>query len=273
MQSFKNLTNNGFVFKKRFGQNFIFDTNLLSSIVADAGITKDDFVIEVGAGAGTLTIQLAQSAKEVIAFEIDTELQTELSNITSSYSNTRFIFNDILKIKLSDYVGNKPFKVVANLPYYITTPVIFYFLENPNLTSITVMVQREVAERFVANAGTSNYGAVTAQLRAYGEPVITRIVTKQNFHPAPKIDSAVVRLDINKKDGVLDYKLLQKVIASSFAMRRKTLANNLSSAFGLSKSRVEELLIEQNLSSDIRGEKLDIGAFISLSNALAGLSS
>jgi len=269
MQQLKNLTNNGFAFKKRFGQNFIFDSNLLSAIVSDSGITKDDFVIEVGAGAGTLTTQLAEKAKKVTAFEIDNDLKDELLKITAQHPNTEVVFTDILKANLSDYVADNPFKVVANLPYYITTPVMFYFLDNPLLQSITVMVQKEVAERFVALAGTANYGAVTAQLQVYGQPVITRIVSKQNFHPAPKIDSAVVRLDINKRQDVKNHKLLQKLIAAAFAMRRKTLANNLASAFAISKDRVEKLLVEEGLSIDVRGEKLDIYTFISLSNALA----
>jgi len=269
MKQLEKLNELDFDFKKRFGQNFIFDTNLLSAIVADAGITSDDFVVEVGTGAGTLTKELAKKAWRVLSYEIDTELSTVLSDLKLEHDNLEIVFGDILKANLNKKIGDKPFKVVANLPYYITTLVIFYFLAMPNLRSLTVMVQREVAERFIAKENTASYGAVTAQLAVYGEPKITRVVSRKLFTPPPNVDSAIVRLDINKKEGVNDYALLQKLIASSFAMRRKTLVNNLMAGFSLSRDSAVKLLANADISETVRGETLGIGDFIRLANLMA----
>jgi len=225
-------------------------------------------VVEVGAGAGTLTRVLAQSAWRVLSFEIDTELSGVLGEIKEEYKNLELCFGDILKMDLRKYVGNKSFKVVANLPYYITTPVIFYFLAMENLQSLTVMVQREVAERFVAKENTSAYGAVTAQLQVYGEPKITRTVSRKLFTPPPNVDSAVVRLDINKKDGVKDYGVLQKLIACAFAMRRKTLVNNLMAGFSMPREKATAILTAANIGETARGETLGIHDFIRLANML-----
>jgi len=269
MQSnIEKLKNIDFVFKKNLGQNFIFDTNLLNAIVADSTVTKDDLVIEVGAGAGTLTESLANHAKQVISFEIDEKLRPILSELEKKHSNLKIEFMDILKSDISKFVGEKKFRVVANLPYYITTPIIFHFLACENLQSITVMVQKEVAERFVAKPNTENYGAVTAQLAAYGNAKITRIVNKSMFTPPPKVDSAIVRLDISKKQGVKNFKVLQKLIAASFAMRRKTLVNNLISGFGISREKAENLVKEVGFVLTIRGEVLGIDDFIKLANLI-----
>ena len=268
------LLSEGFHFKKRFGQNFIFDTNLLGAICEDAGIMANDRIVEVGAGAGTLTAELAKRAKRVISFEIDITLKQHLDKLAVEHSNIDFVYCDVLKINLGDYLvaadalGRHPFKVVANLPYYITTPVMFHFLAHPNLTSITVMVQKEVAERFIAKPNTPEYGAVTAQLRVYGTPKITRIVGRKNFNPPPNVDSAIVRLDINKIDGVKDYQHLQKLIAASFNMRRKTLVNNLMQGFNLPRQNVEKILTSLGYDLSIRGETLSIDDFVKLSNAL-----
>jgi len=262
------LKQKGFVFKKNLGQNFIFDKNLLQAIVADSSITKDDIVIEIGAGAGTLTEILAKSAKHVISFEVDDKLRPILETLVNQYHNLKIEFLDILKADIIKYVGDSNFKVVANLPYYITTPVIFHLLEQEKLQSLTVMVQKEVAERFVARNSTASYGAVTAQLAAYGNARITRVVSKQMFIPAPNVDSAVVRLDIHKKQGIKNFAVLQKLIAASFAMRRKTLVNNLIKGFSFTKEQAEELLSKVGLDMNTRGEALDIYKFIELSNLM-----
>jgi len=236
--------------------------------VADSGINDEDFVVEVGAGAGTLTKELAKKAWRVLSYEIDTELSQVLSDIKLEHDNLEIVFGDILKADLSKKIGDKPFKVVANLPYYITTLVIFYFLAMPNLRSITVMVQKEVAERFVANKNTASYGAVTAQLTVYGEPKITRVVSRKLFMPPPNVDSAIVRLDINKRAGVNDYAVLQKLIAAAFAMRRKTLANNLMAGFGMTREKAVELLAKCGIGENVRGETLGIEEFVELANLM-----
>jgi len=269
---FQQLKEEKFFFKKNLGQNFIFDKNLLISMVLDSGITSDDVVIEIGAGAGTLTEQLAKVAKKVISFEIDKNLSSVLSKVEERHENLSIVFKDILKVDLTQFIPpNQKFKVVANLPYYITTPIMFYFLEKSELASITVMVQKEVAERFCANKNSSNYGAVTAQLAYYSTPKITRIVSKKLFNPEPKVDSAIVRLDIEKKSGVENPKTLKKVIAASFAMRRKTLSNNLVAAFSFSKEMSEKILASCNIAVNARGETLDIFDFIKLSNEIENL--
>lgn len=268
MSELDSLKKIGFSFNKRFGQNFITDRNLLDAICADADITKDDYVVEVGAGAGTLTRSICERAGEVTTFEIDNNLKPILAELQDEYDNLEVYFGDVLKFDIDEVTGGKPFKLVANLPYYITTPVIFHFLSLPNLVSLTVMVQKEVAERFGAKENTPSYGAVTAQLRAYGEASMTRIVPRQMFTPPPNVDSAIVNMTINKKEGVDSFDTLKKTIASAFAMRRKTLANNLMASFSLSRADAEVILEKASLPKTIRGEVLSIDDFINLSNIL-----
>lgn len=266
----KILSKNEFSFSKKFGQNFITDTNLLKVIAAGSGITKDDIVVEVGVGAGTLTRELSLCAKKVIGFEIDGRLDGVLKETLSGLNNIELIYKDILKVgndELRKLCGG-PFKVVANLPYYITTPVIFYFLNNSDCLSLTIMVQKEVAERLTAKADTSAYGAVTAQVNALGETKYLRTVNRNMFIPPPNVDSAVVRIDVCPKCGVDDFKLLQRVIAAAFEMRRKTLVNNLSKAFAIKKETAAEVLSQCQIKPDARGETLDIDMFIKLSNNL-----
>lgn len=269
MNELEKLKSAGFQFQKRFGQNFITDVNLLAAIVSDARVEKDDFVLEVGAGAGTLTRALCKKAGKVLAFEIDQSLSPALDALAAECTNLEILYGDVLKLDIAALTKNKPFKVVANLPYYITTPVIFRMLETEGLQSLTVMVQKEVAERFTANPDTPAYGAVTAQLAAYGEPEITRAVSKKLFTPAPSVDSAVVHLKIEKKPGVRDFAVLQKLIAAAFAMRRKTLLNNLTHRFGFSREKGLEILRLADFPESVRGEALGIGQFIRLSNILA----
>ncbi|MCL2061354.1 MAG: 16S rRNA (adenine(1518)-N(6)/adenine(1519)-N(6))-dimethyltransferase RsmA [Firmicutes bacterium] len=263
------LQQSGFKFTKSLGQNFITDVNLLRAIVSDARITPSDFVIEVGAGAGTLTRQLAAAAHSVTAFEIDKSLAPALDALAAQHKNLTVLYGDVLKQDLSAVIQNRPFKLTANLPYYITTPVIFRFLELPELVSLTVMVQKEVALRFTAKPDTPAYGAVTAQLAAFGTPVLTRTVPRTLFTPPPNVDSAVVHLEINKRAGVDDFAMLKRVISAAFAMRRKTLLNNIISGFSLDRARAADVLASANLPLNIRGEALGIESFISIANILA----
>lgn len=269
MDILKVLRDNNFSFSKKYGQNFITDTNLLRAIVSDSNVEKTDNIIEVGCGAGTLTKELADASNSVVGFEIDKNL-IGILNKTVENDNVRFIFEDVLNYTPSqiDEIFPNGFKLVANLPYYITTPIIFHFLECKNLKAMTIMVQKEVALRICAKENSKDYGALTVQLGVLSDPKITRIVNRNLFTPAPNVDSAIVHLVINKKPNILNYPLLKKVIASGFAMRRKTLVNNLSSSFSLSKEECVQLLKSLGLNENIRGEALSIIQFIDLANAL-----
>ena len=266
------LKENNFQFNKKFGQNFIFDTNLLSAIVSDAGVDKDTIVLEIGPGAGTLTHKLCERASRVVSYEIDTNLKPILEENLKDCDNSEIVFGDIMKQKTSDIeekLGGE-YVMVANLPYYITTPIIFKFLEEATkLKSITIMVQKEVAERICAKHNTEDYGAITVQIGAIATAKITRIVKRNMFKPAPNVDSAVVRIDfdLNKYD-ISNLDLFKKVVTSAFAMRRKTLANNLKSSFALSVDKVTVLLENCGFKSDIRGEALSIEEFVTLANEL-----
>lgn len=255
------LRKNNFVMKKKFGQNFISDENFLHAVVYDAGIQRDDVVVEVGAGAGTLTKALCKAAKRVIAFEIDNSLKDVLKAVLSEEDNVEVIFEDILKEdrrELKRLIGGD-FKVVANLPYYITSPVLFYFLESDlPITSITVMVQKEVAERMVAKCDTPEYGVLSLSVQSRGNAVITRTVGREMFYPRPNVDSAVVRIDIGGKEYGEE---LFELFRCAFHMRRKTLANNLISSYGLHRETAERILTEAGLDLKVRGESLDLERF------------
>lgn len=258
------LKQNNFVAKKKFGQNFITDSNLLCAIAEDAGINKDDTVVEIGAGAGTLTRVLGNKAKSVISFEVDDSLKNVLNTTLSGMDNIKVIFSDILKTDRAQLGSLAPngFKVVANLPYYITTPVLFYFLESDlPVYSITVMVQKEVALRMVAKCGTPDYGVLSLSVQSRGSACITRVVGREMFYPRPNVDSAVVRIDLG--NGVYS-KPLFKLIRSAFAMRRKTLSNNLMSSYGLSRQQAEQILLSADLDPKVRGEALTLGDFVKL---------
>lgn len=242
-----------FNFKKKYGQNFLTDKNLLNAIVRDADIKKDDFVVEIGAGAGALTEVLSQNAREVLAFEIDEELRETLLSL--QLKNVNFRFEDFMKVDLSEL--NKPFKVVANLPYYITTPIIFKLLEETEkLLSLTIMVQKEVAERMVAKP-SGDYGLLSVMLAFYGEAKITRIVKRNMFQPEPNVDSAVVTLEIQKKFDV-DKKMFYNFVKTAFSMRRKTLLNNLSTLYD--KEKLKRVFGEEFLKR--RAETLTIEEFV-----------
>ena len=212
-------------FKKKFGQNFITDKNLLSAIVDDAEIDKSDEVLEIGAGAGTLTKEISNRAKKVISYEIDKDLESYLLGL--KLNNVNFIFKDIMKenlLEIENYFEDG-YKLIANLPYYITTPIIFKFLKNSKkLKSLTIMVQKEVAERIVATKGEKDYGILTIMINFYGNAKITRNVNRKMFYPEPNVDSAVVRIDIDReKYKNIDDDKFYSFVQSCFSMRRKTL--------------------------------------------------
>ena len=262
----------GFEFKKKFGQNFITDTNLLQAICDDAGINKNDEVLEIGVGAGTLTKILAQNSSKVVGYEIDKSLVDILKISLSGCENIEIVFKDFLKESADSINQNftKPFKVVSNLPYYITTNIIFKLIEKEFcIKSLTLMVQKEVAERLVAPFGTKDYGTISAELGAIGDVKITRIVDRKMFYPEPNVDSAVINISINRqKFNINNWETYQKVVKVAFSMRRKTLANCLKSSFGMNANSISKLFDELNFDSNIRGEALSIENFVELSNAI-----
>ena len=260
-----------FRFNKALGQNFISDTNLLKGIVTDSGITPDDVVVEIGTGAGTLTRQIASVAKQVYSFEVDQNLIPVHELSLSGIDNLQVIFRDVLKMKDDEFksiVGEGEFKVVANLPYYITTPLIMRFLESDlNVTSLTIMVQEEVGRRLVAKPNTADYSAITLAVLLRGEGTITRKVGRNMFYPAPNVDSAVVRIDVDKDKLAGENKtLIHKLVRSAFLMRRKTLVNNLNASFGLSKAEAAEKLIAAGFDERVRGEALSLEDYVNLSH-------
>lgn len=245
-----------FNFKKKFGQNFLTDKNLLHAIVQDAEISQDDVVLEIGAGAGALTKELSLAAKKVFAYEVDQELKETL--LALQLKNVDFIFADFMKADLKEYDKFDDIKVVANLPYYITTPIIFKLIdEAKNLKSITIMVQKEVAERIVAQKGGKDYGILSVMMAFYGDAKITRIVKRQMFTPAPNVDSAVVNIKIKQKYNIDRYRF-SLFVKSAFSMRRKTLLNNLSSLYP--KEKLMATFDKEFLSK--RAEMLSLEEFV-----------
>ena len=261
-----------FDFKKKFGQNFLTDTNLLNAICDDADISKADEVLEIGVGAGTLTKVLSNHAKKVVGYEIDKSLFDVLSLTLKDCENVEVNFKDFLLAgcdEINAKFGGK-FKVVANLPYYITTNIIFKLIEEDfNVESLTLMVQKEVAERLTANKNTKEYGTITAELDAVGDVKIMRIVPRTMFLPQPNVDSAIINIKINKnKYDIFDVQLFRKVVRASFSMRRKTLSNCLKTNFGFSAQQLDELFAVLNFDKNIRGEALSTQDFVNLSNQI-----
>ncbi len=262
----------GTSFKKAYGQNFLTDEVLLSEIVEGAGITDKDTVIEIGCGAGALTRVLAARAKRVIGYEIDSSLKPLLKDVLSDYSNVELIFKDVMKEKFSDIernVGEK-YKIVANLPYYITTPVVMRFIEGSDkLLSMTVMVQKEVAERFAAKPDSSDYGAITVGIELRGRAEIIKEVPREKFTPVPNVDSAVVRIDIetNKNVGV-DFSAVRETVKVGFSNRRKMFVNNLMNFYGLKRDNAEAILAAANITLTARGETLSADSYIKLTEAI-----
>ncbi|HPD02107.1 MAG TPA: 16S rRNA (adenine(1518)-N(6)/adenine(1519)-N(6))-dimethyltransferase RsmA [Eubacteriales bacterium] len=263
------LRRHQFRFKKALGQNFIADKNLLDAIAHDAGVEGGDTVLEIGAGAGTLTRALSKAAKRVVAFEIDRSLEPVLSETLAEYKNVEVVFEDVLKLsdgKLNGLAGGE-FKVCANLPYYITSEVLMRFIESRlEVKSITVMVQKEVAERLTAKAGTPEYGALTLAAALYGDAQIMRIVPRKVFYPEPGVDSAVVRIT-KSQTGIENAAQVKKLIRAAFSMRRKTLLNNLAAA-GYQKDKAAAAIKAAGLAESVRGEALKLSDFIKLESAL-----
>lgn len=268
-----------FNFQKKFGQNFLIDSNILDKIVQSAEVTKEDCVLEIGPGIGTMTQYLAEAAREVVAVEIDKNLIPILKDTLSEYDNVTVINEDILKVDLNQIVqdknGGRPIKVVANLPYYITTPIIMGLFENHvPLKSITIMVQKEVADRMQVGPGTKDYGALSLAVQYYAKPEIITRVPASCFMPRPNVDSTVIRLERYEEPPVFvkDEKYLFAVIRASFNQRRKTLANGLTNAgnLGVNRQLVDEALTQMGLSATVRGETLTLSQFAELSNYLAG---
>lgn len=268
-----------FTFQKKYGQNFLIDSNILEKIVDSAQITKDDCVVEIGPGIGTMTQYLAQQAREVVAIEIDKVLIPILKDTLSEYDNITIINDDVLKVDLAKIVNEKnngrPVKVVANLPYYITTPIIMgLFEKNVPLKSITVMVQKEVALRMQVGPGTKDYGALSLAVQYYSQPKIVANVPASCFIPKPNVDSSVINLIRYEKPPVevLDEGLMFDIIRGAFNQRRKTLTNALSNAANLdiAKIDVEEALIKMGLATTTRGEALTLVQFAQLTDILVG---
>ena len=260
-----------FYFKKNFGQNFIIDQNVLKNIILSAEITKNDFVIEIGPGIGSLTQFLCENAKTVKAIEIDKKLIPILKNTLNEYDNLEIINGDALKIDFND-ITEEPFKIVANLPYYITSPIIMSILENKlNVNSITVMVQKEVADRINAKPGTKDYGSLSVAVQFYCESVINFIVPPNCFMPKPKVDSAVITLKPKKnKIEVINESIMFKIIKCAFGQRRKTLLNSIynQGGFGISKNDILLALSDIGVSPNARGEELSIEQFAALADRI-----
>ena len=266
-----------FTFQKKFGQNFLIDTHVLEKIISAAGITEEDFVLEIGPGIGTMTQYLASAAREVCAVEIDKSLIPILEDTLKDYDNVTVINQDILKVDIAELAREKnqgkPIKVVANLPYYITTPIIMGLFESHvPVESITVMVQKEVADRMQVGPGTKDYGALSLAVQYYAEPYIVANVPPNCFMPRPKVGSAVIRLTRHKEPPVRvkDEKLLFAIIRASFNQRRKTLANGLKNYEGLpfTKEEIEEAISQCGFSPSVRGEALSLKEFAMLADAL-----
>lgn len=275
------LQKHGFCFQKKFGQNFLIDTHVLEKIISAAGIEKTDFVLEIGPGIGTMTQYLCESAREVAAVEIDRNLIPILEDTLKEYDNVEIIPADILKVDIADMVRQKnngePIKVVANLPYYITTPILMNLLESRiPVKDITIMVQKEVALRMCAGPGSKDYGALSLAVQYYAEPQIVANVPPNCFIPRPNVGSAVIRLVCHKNPPVQvkDEKLLFQIIRASFNQRRKTLANGLNNVgnLHLTKEQIEKSILALGVPVNVRGEKLTLEQFAKLSDEIKQIS-
>ncbi len=267
------LIKHGLTLKKAYGQNFLTDTDILDEIVKNAGVTESDTVIEIGCGAGALTASLAKKAKRVVGYEIDLRLKPVLKETLAQFDNVEIIFSDIMKQKISE-VENKlggEYILVANLPYYITTPIIMQFIEKAkNIKAMVIMVQEEVAYRLSAKESTSDYGAITVAINLRGNAEVVMRVPREKFTPPPNVDSAVVKITLEKgKNKDVDMVAVRDVVRCGFSSRRKMLVNNLMNTYKLTRQEAEQILVSSGISTTVRGENLTAEDYIRLSNSLA----
>ncbi|MPW25364.1 16S rRNA (adenine(1518)-N(6)/adenine(1519)-N(6))-dimethyltransferase RsmA [Alkalibaculum sp. M08DMB] len=260
-----------FYFNKRYGQNFLTDVNIIEKILEGSNITKEDYILEIGPGIGTLTQFLCERSAHVLAIEIDKNLMPILGETLADFSNKTIINADVLRIDISEElskISGKQFKVIANLPYYITSEIVMTLLENKlPIESITVMVQKEVAHRMVATPGTKDYGSLSVAVQYYSRPEIITIVPKTVFIPQPKVESCVIKLNVLDNPPVKsDKDEFFKVVKASFSMRRKTLLNCLSSGLELDKEQVTEILQKSHVDPVRRGETLSLEEFATVAN-------
>ena len=271
MSNIETLKEHNFKFNKAYGQNFIFDTNFLQSIVDKIDVANKT-ILEIGPGAGTLTSIIANSAKKVVAYEIDNNLKPILAENLANYNNVEVIFQDIMKADIKDIEDKlgEEYHMVANLPYYITTPIIFKFLENATkLKSMSIMVQLEVAERLVAKPNTKDYGAITPAIDYRATAKIIKKVSRNMFTPVPNVDSAIVKIDFEENKYDIDNtKVLDDTIKCVFAMRRKTIENNIKSYFKFSSDITNEIVAKAGIKTGTRGETLDTATLVKLSNVI-----
>lgn len=257
----------GFVFKKKFGQNFILDTNFLQSLVDCFDLDKDDEVLEVGPGAGTLTKIVASRVKKLRAFEIDTDLKPVLEQQFKDCNNIEVVFKDIMKVDNAEIEGLFPegFKMVANLPYYITSPIIFKFLECKKIKTMYLMVQLEVGERFSATCGGREYGIPSVLIDSVGKASIVKKVNRKMFFPVPNVDSCILKIEICKdKNKIEDWAKFSQFVHNAFNMKRKTLVNNLSSKYPKTKEEVKQILQQLEIAEDVRPENITTEQYIKL---------
>ena len=265
------LEKHGFHFKKQFGQNFISDTNFLRSIVEASGIDKNTTVVEIGCGAGTLTRALAEAAKQVYAFDIDRDLQPVLAETLAGLDNVEVIFRDFNKLNLKEFEKEiEEYTVVANLPYYITTPLVTKLLEESDkVQGLSIMVQEEVADRFCAKENTPEYGSITAAIALKGSAKVVKRVSRNLFYPRPNVDSAVVKIEFDRgRIAVKDERAYRQTVKCAFLNRRKTLENNLVNFFKLTREQAKEILTAAGVEEKARGETLSPQRLAKLSDVL-----
>ncbi len=258
---------NNIKFNKKYGQNFIFDTNLLNAIISDAQLNKDDEVLEIGTGAGTLTKIIANNCKKVVSYEIDKNLEPIIQENLKENKNVKIIFKDALKEDIKDIEKNfeNNYSIIANLPYYITTPLILKFIqESKRVNKITIMIQKEVAQRLVSSCNSKDYSSITVLLNFYGNVKILRNVNRKMFIPMPNVDSAIVQIELQKNKYDCDEKMFSNIVRASFAMRRKTILNNLQKGLSLPKEKIVQMLACCNLKPEQRAESLTTQNYVDL---------
>lgn len=267
------LERHGFRFSKSLGQNFLIDQNIVDKIIEKSEIKKDDNVLEIGPGIGVLTRELAENAKKVVAVEVDETLRPILAETLENIGNAEVHYSDVLKLNLKEFTkekfGDENFKVVANLPYYITTPILTFLLKSGvNITDIVVMVQSEVADRMVANLGSKDYSSISLFLKYFGDAKRLMTVPNTVFMPKPKVSSAVVRLKVENENRDIPIAELEKTLRAAFQMRRKTILNSLSSGLSIEKEVIKDVLGELNLSENLRAENLNLKDYLELTKRL-----